>query len=90
MKKRYSLAWYTYPIIGLIISLMLLIATYYMCDFLGLKQQLNTADKTIFVGWIRVAVNPKNYFKLFYNLSIILLPSGGSLIGYALYKKNNP
>ncbi|OGK14850.1 hypothetical protein A3H80_04020 [Candidatus Roizmanbacteria bacterium RIFCSPLOWO2_02_FULL_37_19] len=88
MKTFQIKSWYFYPLIGLALFMSLILVLYKGLAYFGIQEKLDYTDKTIFVEWIRVAVHPKQYFKIFYNLSIFLLPLGASGIGYVIYKKH--
>lgn len=59
---------------------------YYILQAYGLETQLNAVDKTRFVFWMRIALTPKNYFKLFYNASVFLIPAGSIFFAFIIEK----
>ena len=89
MKKHYQHPWFIYPMIGLIVSAAIVALLYIILDKIGVKETFDAPQRELFVEWLRGAVNPKNYFKLFYNVSLVMLPLGASLIGYVFYKKHH-
>lgn len=58
-----------------LITLMFIFNIYYLLKNLGVDVVLNTVNKEIYATWLHVAIYPKNYFRVFYNLAIILIPS---------------
>lgn len=63
------------PIIaGLVIATVLVIGLYFILKAAGVEKNFNIVDKSVFVPWRQQGIYPKQYFKLFYNLSIILIP----------------
>lgn len=63
------------PIIaGLVIATVLILSLYFILKAAGVEKNFNIIDKSVFVPWRQQGFYPKQYFKLFYNLSIILIP----------------
>lgn len=63
-----------------LISLVFIFNIFYLLKFLGVETYFNLVNKEIYEPWLHVAIYPKNYFKLFYNLSIIFLPLSSILL----------
>lgn len=60
--------------IGLAVSTALLALAYLMFRQFGFEDKLNYIDREALVSWRYQEFNPKRYFKLFYNLSLIIIP----------------
>jgi len=63
-----------------LITLLFIFNIYYLLKIFGVEAFLNTVNKEIYVPWLYKAIYPKNYFKLFYNFSIIFLPLSSILL----------
>lgn len=59
-----------------LITLFLILNLFYLFKLFGVENHFNYVDKDIYVSWLHRFINPKNYFKFFYALSIVLLPLG--------------
>lgn len=73
-----------------LISLLFIFNIYYLLKAFGVETFLNSVNKEIYAPWLHKAIYPKNYFKLFYNFSIIFLPLSSVLLTlrFGSYIKN--
>lgn len=62
-------------LMSFILSISLITFFYLFFKQLGFEEQMNRIDRTLLVSWRRLEFNPKRYFKLFYNLSLFLIPT---------------
>lgn len=63
-----------------LVTLFLVLNLFYLLKIFGVENHFNYIDKDIYVSWLHRFINPKNFFKLFYNFSIIFLPLSSILL----------
>lgn len=73
-------------ILGFLFAFITLLAGYFILRGVGLEKSLNALDASVFVPWRRQGFYQKQYFKLFYNLSIILLPTMSIFFAFLIEK----
>src|SRR3989344_3506111 len=90
MARRFSnqngRMYYASLFFGALIALFIFLGVYFVLKLMGLEKSMNSIDKTIFVSWRRQGFYPKQYFKLFYNLSIIFIPSTTLFFAFLIEK----
>ncbi len=61
-------------VFSFLLSVLILGVIYIVLKYLGVEESMNRIDRTQLVSWRHEEFNPKRYFKLFYNLSLIFIP----------------